>query len=198
MKFWADYHYVVIEADSDAGRPFLCSQARNNAVRQACSEVVVIADADTVPNCIEQVHDAVSMVADREADMVYPYNEFRHIDESAAALPDYTTARVQQSTFDSPGGIFVTTKRFMDRVGWFDESFVPGALGFDDTSFRYAAETFGVVDRVAGIAWSFNHATDVNGLPLRDFTSTNPNWPRYQRYQAARGDMNAMRELRCE
>lgn len=31
--WWLDNGFAVIDADSDPGKPFLCNQARNNAVR---------------------------------------------------------------------------------------------------------------------------------------------------------------------
>ena len=185
-----------MEADSDPDKLFLCSQARNNAIRKATTEIVIIADADTIPDQMGQVEEAVRMIADGEADMVYPFTAFLHIPEAAATMENYTLARVQaRYTTDPPGGIFVTSKKFLDVVGWFDERFCPGELSFDDRAFKYACETFGRVERVNGHVWSFNHATALDGRPLRDYSPANKNYARFQKYVAARGNPDLMKEL---
>lgn len=192
----------MVTGDRDG--PFSCSAARNIAVAKAETEVVIVADADTVVDDIEQVHIAVEMVADGVADLVYPFDEFRHIDKSWALEPDYTAAPAQRIYPDSPGGIFVLTKPTLARFGGFDEKFVAGlsntgsCFGFDDTAFRITARTLGMVRRVPGIAWSFNHAVDRHGRPARDFGTKNPNRARYLRYLFADGNPAAIRELISE
>ncbi|MBV8292080.1 MAG: glycosyltransferase family 2 protein, partial [Mycobacterium sp.] len=49
-RFWAETFpdWPVITEDSDT-EIFSSSQARNNAVRKAATEIVVVADADTIP-----------------------------------------------------------------------------------------------------------------------------------------------------
>lgn len=195
FNYWIEYGYNVVEADSDPDQPFLCGQARNNAIRKATTDIVIVADADTIPDKIGQIDIAVRMVADGEADVVYPYKLFLHIPEAAATMTDYKLAAVQKHYWDSPGGIWVTTTAFLDAVGWFDERFVPGELSFDDTSFRFACETLGRVARVDGTVWSFNHSADTNGRPLRDYSPANKNWPRFQLYVAARNQPELMRKL---
>lgn len=185
----------------DADGPFNCAASRNIAVAAADTEVVVVADADTVPDSIGQVDAAVELVVDGVADLVYPFTEFRHIDKRWALEPAYWRAPAQRRYPDSPGGIFVLTKRTLRRFGGFDERFAAGlsangsCFGFDDTAFRIVAETLGVVRRVPGIAWSFNHATDPRGAPARDFGRTNPNRARWIQYRAAAGNPAAIAEL---
>lgn len=195
FAWWAAHDYAVVEADSDPSLPFLCGQARNNAIRKATTEMVIIADADTVPDNPHQIGIAVSLVQNGDADVVFPYRSFVHIPESAALMDDYKQAAIEKRYWNSPGGIWITTKRFLDIVGWFDERFIPGELSFDDTSFTYACETLGTVMRVDGCVWSFDHASDANGRPLRDYSPTNRNWPRFQLYVAARNQPELMRKL---
>jgi glycosyltransferase involved in cell wall biosynthesis len=195
MKYWTGHGYPVIEADSDTDLPFLCGQARNNAARQADTDLVIIADADTVPERIEQIHAALAIVSDGGADLVYPYTEFLHIPGEAATDDDYTTARVQQRYHDSPGGIFVMRRETLWGFGGFDELFTPGAMSFDDTSFRHVVETLGTVQRIPGTVYSFNHATNAGGQPDRDYTDNNPNKARFALYEFARGRPRIMREL---
>ena len=135
------------------------------------------------------------MVRDGEADLVYPYTVFCHIPMEWATKDDYTEAPIQRQYVDSPGAVFVIRKDTLQRFGGFDERFVPGALGYDDTAFRHVASTLGTVARVPGVAWSFNHATDEHGLPDRDFSENNPNWPLYQLYAFAAGKPAIMRAL---
>jgi GT2 family glycosyltransferase len=126
---------------------------------------------------------------------VYPYIMFHHIDRAWALKPgdDYKTAPVQQRYTNSPGGIFVMRRHILWRFGGFDEAM--SALGYDDTAFCYAAQTLGTVKRVPGIAWSFNHATNADGKPDRDFSETNLNLPRFRLYEQAAGNPTAMRAL---
>lgn len=194
FKYWVDHGFRVVEGDSDPELPFLCGKARNNAVKQADTDVVIVADADTIPDDIKQIHDAIDMVTHSHADMCYPFTEFRHID-GGWATKDYTQAPAQQVYFDSPGGIFILRRDVFDKFGGFDERFTPGQGGYDDTAFRLVCETLGTVARITGVAWSFNHATRSDGKPDRDFSEANRNLPRFRLYEFARGKPDLMREL---
>lgn len=205
-QWWTGHGYTVLFGDSHPDQPFSCSQARNNAVA-ACNhcDVIVVADADTIPDSVDQIHHAVSMVmASGEPLVVYPYTEFRHIDAVWATKPgdDYRHAPTQQRYLNSPGGMWVMRLSTFELLGGFDEQFAAGlspsgsCWGYDDTAFRLAAETLAITQRVPGIAWSFNHATDAHGKPDRSFYAPdNPNLTRYRLYETARGNPTMMQAL---
>lgn len=201
-QWWNDHGFTVVNADSTPGEPFSCSQARNNAARQAGTNIIVLADADTIPDSVDQISAAVDLLT-AGADMVYPFTRFVHIDKLWALKPgdEYKKAPIQQSYANSPGGIFVLHADTLWRYGGFDERFRPGVtasgacFGYDDTSFKLVAETLGTVKRVTGTAWSFNHATTTAGKPDRDFSTTNPNLARHKLYLYAAGKPDVMAEL---
>src|ERR1700733_15392965 len=60
--FWQHHGLPVVMADSDWRQPFQLSEARNSAVRRASTEVIIVADADTIPD-IAGVLEAVELVA---------------------------------------------------------------------------------------------------------------------------------------
>lgn len=205
VKYWQDHGYTVIAADStehghqDPG--FLCSKARNNAVAQTDTSIVIIADADTLPANIDQITDAVLAVNSGNADAIWPFTEYRHIPNGWVTKEDLTHAPIQQSYINSPGGIVVIrTQTFWD-IGGYDERFTPGlsangsCYGYDDTAFLAAASTLCRVERIDGIVYSFNHAVNAAGKPDRNFGPTNPNKARFRLYESAKGKPEAMRQL---
>lgn len=161
----------------------------------AGTEIVIIADADTIPDNISQIHMAVSLVVNNFADVVWPFTEYYHIDKDWATKDDFKSAPVQQFYSDSPGGIFVTCKESLRCLGGFDERFTPGAMGYDDTSFKMAADTLAATARVPGKVYSFNHATDEHGFPDRVLGPENPNFSRFQLYEMCYGKPKLMKEL---
>src|SRR6185369_15027877 len=92
INYWNRHGFNVITADSDPSQPFLCNQARNNAVRQANSAVVVIADGDTLPEHYALVVTAIQLVADGVYDMVWPFTVYRHIDAEWVRVDDLLSA----------------------------------------------------------------------------------------------------------
>lgn len=202
-QFWTEHGFTVLSADSDPTQPFSCSEARNNAAAKAGTDIVILADADTIPDSIDQITAAIDMILTNHADVVWPFSEYVHIDKQWALKTgdEFKAAPIQQRYANSPGGMIVLRKDTLFDFGGFDERFARGVtesgscFGYDDTSFRLVAETLGVVKRVPGICWSFNHATDARGKPDRDFGVTNPNWARFKLYELAAGKPELMAEL---
>jgi hypothetical protein len=194
-KWWLDHGFTVIDADSDTDKPFLCNQARNNAVRQADTDIVVLADADTVPGDINQIHAAVQLVASGQFDVVWPFAVYRHLPASAVTADDLAgVAPLNEFRHGSPGGVIVCDKAKFWSIGGYDERFVPGAWAWDDTAFMYAAQTLLRVARTEGVVHSFDHEVDNAGTPGRDLDAS-PNKPRFQLYERALNNPALMREL---
>jgi GT2 family glycosyltransferase len=195
VKYWQANGFDVINADSDPAKPFLCNQARNNAVRRATSDIVVIADGDTVPEDIEQVNDAIRMVAAGEADVVWPFHVYRHVPGDAVKARDVRRARVvREYTHGSPGGMIVANRHAYWGIGGYDERFVPGAWAWDDTSFMYAAYTLLNATRTRGVVYSYDHSVDNAGQPGRNLDES-PNKARYLLYEFANNRPDVMRTL---
>src|SRR4029079_13461646 len=76
VDYWNSQGFNVITAESDPVQPFLCDGERKNAVRKARAAVVVIADGDTLPEHVEDVHKAVVRVADGSYDAIWPFTVY--------------------------------------------------------------------------------------------------------------------------
>ena len=192
-KYWEDRRFLVTTADSDPTQPFVCNEARNAAAHQADTDIIIVADADTLPENYYQVVKAISMVQKGEAEIVYPHTVYRYI---PATWVDRNTDVLHQAPFlgetlNSPGGMIVANAKSFWSINGFDDRFVPGASGYDDTSFLVAAQTLLDVKRIIGTVYSFDHPVSV----IRDYGPTNPNKARYDLYLAAAGDPDAMTKL---
>jgi len=191
VDYWNRQGFNVITADSDPAKPFLCNQSRNNAVRQATSMAVVIADGDTLPEHVESVHKAISLVVERDYDVVWPFTVYRHIPAEWVRVDDLLSAPVVKQYRGSPAGILVVNReRFWD-IGGFDEKFVPGQWGYDDSAFAIAARTLLRTTRLPGVVYSFDHPVDGG----RDLSDDNANKYRYTLYHMASGRPAKMRQL---
>ena len=196
VKFWADNGFRVIESDSNPTEGWLCNEARNNAVRQADSDIVVIADADTLPDSIDQVREAITMIANGHADIVWAFDVYRHIPGRYVDTDDLSKATIDQEyRHGSPGGIIVANVEKFWEIKGFDEKFERGAWGFDDEAFMLAARTLLKTARLPGIIWSFNHGVTEYVTGTRDLSDNNPNKARAKLFQFADGKPDVMRAL---
>lgn len=194
-KYWGDRRFTVVEADSDGSRPFVCNEARNNAVALAETDIVIIADADTLPENQTQIIQAIAMVDRGEAEIVWPFTVYRYIPATPewidAPTQDLHAAPVIGETYNSPGGIVVARRESFWGIGGYDPHFVPGASGFDDTSFMVSAQTLLDTARIYGTVYSYDHPMSVE----RVYDETNPNYNRYSLYLRAENRPALMSEL---
>lgn len=194
MAYWKQQGFIVVEADSLPHRPFVCNEARNNAVEKAETDLIIIADADTLPDTPDQISAALNAVSGDEpmADIVWPFTLYRYIATEHVETEDLRYASVVGETYNSPGGLVVTTRKvFWDKLNGYDERFIPGASGFDDTAFFLAAQALVKVMRIYGTVWSFDHPMSVE----RKYDENNPNYPRYKLYELAKDSPALMAEL---
>jgi hypothetical protein len=183
IAFWAHFGYRVITADSQPDQPFHVGQARNNAVKRATTERVIIADADTIPDIA-----AVEKSLNCDNGITYPFTTYRHIAGHAVGRADLMTAPVEKEYRRSVGGLFVTRRDLYWQLGGMDERFEP-RWGYEDNAFHIVAGTLSRVERQAGLVFSFDHAAE------RDLSENNPNRHRFELYKAAAGNPKMMREL---
>lgn len=200
VKYWSDNGFQVFESDSRPDRGWLCNEARNNAVRQAMSqgkaEIVVIADADTLPDNISQVHDAIDAIRNGKADIVWAFDVYRHIPGRYVDTEDLSRATIDKEyRHGSPGGIIVADAEKFWEIGGFDEKFERGAWGFDDEAFMLTARTLLTTARLSGVIWSFNHGVSEYVTGSRDLSDANPNKARAKLFQFADGKPDVMRAL---
>ena len=182
---WAHFNFRVIEADSDPSLPFNLAVARNNAARRAQdAEVLVLADADTMPD----IASVLAAVDDPQECVTYPFQTYWHIPGEWVTRADLFAARPDQKYNNSVGGIFVCTTETYWGIGGMDERFHP-VWGYEDNAFALAAQTLVGIRRLDGRVFSFNHGAN------RDMSQDNPNKPRYELYRYASGKPDMMREL---
>jgi len=139
------------------GTPFQLNRMRNSGIRACPDGLVVILDADLVParTCFE-AHRSLHLQAQDErvistgprleyafADGTGPVNflwGFEMIGQaSAPALGSLPAMPLWQTT---PGSMVAITRRAVETIGWFDESY-NGHYGYDDVDFMIRAARLG-------------------------------------------------------
>ena len=182
--FWAYHHIRVIEADSLPTQPFNISEARNNAVRRVKTPIVIIADADSIPD-YGALHQALAML--QPGEVIWPYQTYRHIPADWADRPDLLAVPPDRIYHHSVGGLFICHRDTYWQLGGMDEHFV--GWGYDDNAFHAVAQTLASVRRLPGTIFSFNHPAH------RDTTDTNPNKHRAELYRYATNRPAVMTQL---
>jgi hypothetical protein len=154
-RFWAETFpdWPVITADSDT-EIFSLSQARNNAVRKAATEVVVVADADTIP----EADNVVAAVSDPTG-VTWPFTIWRLLPAECAERP-LNEFPLIAGLLDPhvTGGVMVTTVDEYWRLGGHPEEF--HGWGYEDQAFRYVVQALSEGRRITGTAWSIDHQAD--------------------------------------
>jgi hypothetical protein len=182
VKAWyEDRGYNVITADSRKHETFNVAASRNLAVSKATSDVVVVADADTIPD-----ETALSLAVQNPVGVVYPFDRYRYLTEASVALPESQWV-VDREYRQSVGGMVVATRTTYWALGGQDERFA--RWGYEDNAFHLAASTLSTVSRIPGVVHAFGHDAD------RDLSAENPGRSRCQLYRFAEGKPDVMREL---
>jgi hypothetical protein len=201
-EFWAQQfpRWPVIVADSDT-EIFSLAQARNNAVRAAHTDAVVIADADTLPTPAN-----VRAAVNDPAGVWWPFSSYRilapqYVDtplKKLAGLP--TLYQWGGDGANGVGGCLVTTPGEYWRLGGQPPEFI--GWGHEDTAFTFIVETLSTLRRLPGNIYAFEHNTAAVG-GYTGAKSDSPGWDRdFQRnaalmapYRNARGRAWLMREV---
>jgi hypothetical protein len=200
--FWAEHfpNWPVITADSDTAI-FSLSRARNAAVAQATTPVVVVADADTLPtpgNITKAVADPVGVC--------WPFTHYRVL------APEYVNTALDELAavpclnawggdgVAGVGGCLVTTTKEYWRLGGQPPEFI--GWGHEETAFTYIVEALSTPKRIKGDIYAFEHNTgSIDGYIGAKADS--PGWDRDLArneaqmgvYRRARGRAWLMREL---
>jgi hypothetical protein len=176
-KFWDYAGFRVVTADSDSG-PFNRAQARNRAVDKVTTPVVIVCDADSIPDL-----RSVLRAVERPLGLTLPFARYRQIPPEWADKPDLLAAPAIGEFANSTGGCWVIRTEDYHSAGGCDERFV--GWGGEDVAFWYAAQTLVGAQRTDGLLLSFWQDTD----------RTPENNPLLGQYQAARGSAWKMREV---
>lgn len=184
IDYWTGHGYEVVCADSDPHKPFNRAAARNNAVTQTRSQVVVLADADVLPADHNQIREATRIATNSQ--VVRPYDVYRLLPAVAVTEPDLTAIQPIRDYEPRwrPCGITVITRTGYQQIGGYDERFGAG-WGYEDAAFILACETLLAVQHIPGVLYAFNH----HGSRRRDPR----NRRRYWWYERAQGNPELMR-----
>lgn len=194
-RYWEEFFpgIPVVTADSDPEHIFNLGQARNNAVRKAATEVIMLCDADTVVLPTENVRIAV----DNPVGVCWPAKHWRLIPPEYAEKPfeEFPDAPTLIEYPEGLGGCCVATREEYWRLGGQPEEFTDG-WGSEDKAMHCVVETLSTYRRIGGTAYSIEHNV---GLRVAD----SPGWNRDSRqnaakfapYQNAAGKPWLMREL---
>lgn len=178
---------------TDSGHePFSRAASRNSGVDQAAKGIVVVCDADTVPEPDPLIRAVEAAQGDGKLHL--PYTRYRALSragtEAAITGRPLTECATEIEGSTSQGGVLVIDADAWQSAGGMDERFT--GWGFEDTAFYAAAHTLlGEVVRHEGAIHHLWHPTDY------DVTS-----PRYaanqahcRNYEAAYGNRSAMRRI---
>jgi hypothetical protein len=174
MDFWPGFGWPIITADSDT-EIFSLAQARNNAVTQATTDVVIVADADTLID----PQNILTAVAD-PAGVWWPFTKYRILTNTYLNTPIEQLAHVPYvNTWDGDGiagvgGCIITTQKEWWRLGGQPPEFI--GWGHEDVAFTMIARTLSHVRRLPGHLYAFEHNT--NAHRYINAKADTPGWDR--------------------
>ena len=202
MEFWQQSGWPIATADSDT-EIFSAAQARNNAVRQAETETVLLCDADTFPP-MDNVFAAVA----NPVGVTYLHDTWRLIPADWADQPisEFPNAPVLKEFTNSFCGAIVTTTTEYWRLGGQPEQF--SGWGYEDTAFHLGVLARSTFRRMPGVTFSLEHNDPDGGADTpgwsRDFDRNKELFEQYrieldptlfERYSNAADRELLMREL---
>ena len=169
--WWNEAGFPIITAPSSSG-PFNRSEARNMAVAKVKTPVVIVADADVIPE-LPVVQEALRTL---EGEVVWLYDEYRIISAHWAYDPALVHIRraprhtcfcgqMLPNCCGAVSGLFACRTETYWRLGGHDERF-GGKWGGEDVAFAQAAGTLTGARRVPGLAVAFDHPSsrDIGGM----------------------------------
>jgi SAM-dependent methyltransferase len=160
MDFWPMFGWPIITADSDT-EIFSLAQARNNAVRQAKTDIVVISDADTLIDPLNVLRAAADPTG-----IWWPFDKYRVISPEYLDTPISELINVPHvNTWDGAGiagvgGAIITSQKEYWRLGGTPPEFC--GWGWEDTTFTLIARTLSTVRRLSGCVYAFEHNRDAD------------------------------------
>lgn len=189
VKLFPDAEHLTVDVEGQ----FTRARVRNEAVRRAQGDVVVLCDADTLPEK-EPLRRAIAGAA-KDGRLHLPYTQFRGLSAEATLAVyarglDPHQVPATEVSMRPIGGVWVIRPDSWWRTGGMDEKFI--GWGFEDDAFHVAANTLlGETIRHQGVITHLHHTTAVNP----NSTTYKANRSRYGLYQRARHKVDQMRNL---
>ena len=181
--------HIVVDTDH---KPYNRSAGRNEAVRQAKSGIVIVCDADSMPEK-EPIEEAIEAASDGVLHI--PYTVFTGLSREQTMrvlLQDapFNGGKPQMISTSSVGGCMVIDCDAYWAAGGQDEGFVH--WGGEDVAFWAACEALlGPTVRHSGILYGLWHPSEMN----RKAPHYRQMIERQNRYRALRRKPEAMRKL---
>jgi hypothetical protein len=178
----------IVDTDDS---PFNLAACRNRGVATVdTDEVVVIGDADTLPER-EPLLAAIAAAGDGFVHL--PYDEYHWLGRDGTAQFRAGTPLAEcdfELVRGACSGVYVTTRATWERHGGQDETF--RGWGFEDAAWYLAHTTLlgEAPRRHTGRVYALHHVGEVRAGAQYD-----ANAARMERYRAAEGDADAMRQL---
>lgn len=157
---------IEINVSDDPGASvFNRSRARNQAVEKSTGDILIIADADTLPTQVA-ITKAVDQVAKQKSPWVIPYEWYYNLSQeySKSILDKEKVPRVDTDDEEfnyehkiiSWAGILVMPRVAYHAIGGYDERFE--GWGFEDNAFRLKLDyEWGMHQRTEGNAYHLWH-----------------------------------------
>lgn len=180
LKWWK-LHYP--EAQICIGRnfdePFHRGKARNDAFEEATGDILIVADADTVPT-VYGVDMAIEEILEGRAPWVLPYGQERYYNLTEAAtrhvlngpvmeIPEPPVPELWDHKLTSWAGCLVMPRSAWMAVQGYDERFV--GWGGEDNAFQIVLDVLhGPHTRIDSYVCHLWH-------PRGDADFSQPNWP---------------------
>lgn len=179
----------VIDDVSKHLRFFNLAAARNLCVKESATRIVVINDADTIPdkNALLQAIQYVSSTGETCLPFsrynIVPYLATREFLQGQPI--DQRRYKVHDPAF---GGIIVTTKTMWNQHNGQDERMF--GWGYEDTAWQIAHETLiGKIHRMDGDVYALSHDLAERGINIQN------NSTHFKKYLDAQGDVEKMTAL---
>lgn len=170
-RFLPPNEHFEICVGSCEGEDFNRSKARNEAFEKSSADLLIIADADTIPDQIPLAM-AIARVRSGEVPWSVPYKWYYNLSteysEHVKASADFTKPDTASSLFSyehkviSWAGVNIVPREAYEKVGGYDERFV--GWGHEDVAFRIKLDhEWGHHHRQeAGNAYHFWHPINKN------------------------------------
>jgi GT2 family glycosyltransferase len=147
------FFHNVLHCGPDGGNYKLC-KIRNNGVRVAVNDHVVILDADCVPE--ETFISGHSDILSSDVGNIISVGMTSYYDESGKEMIqedhrlglNFVNGVCDITWHDSFGGNISFSKKVFDRIGGFDEDY-DGEWGFEDLDFGFRAQGMGIPMRAS-------------------------------------------------
>ena len=202
LRWWqANFPDVQTCTGRNFDSPFHRGKARNDAATWAERDLLIIADADTVPEA-GAVREGLEMVAENRAPWVIPYGQLSYYNltedftrEFIKLRPEDTQLPVfEEDDWDHQltawAGVLILPKIAFQAVGGYDERFI--GWGGEDNAFQLA------LDKMVGTHARVNGSVAHLWHPRGDASFEQPHWPHNEallrRYRNAR-TTEQMREV---